>query len=38
MVFPSQGLLDGKLGSDESLQIVRNYIDKGFKGVIYFTL
>jgi len=38
MLFPWQGLLDGKLGSDESLQIVRNYTDKGFKGVICCTL
>ncbi|OEL37884.1 Glutathione S-transferase [Dichanthelium oligosanthes] len=28
-----QGLLEGKLGSDESLQIVRHYIDKGFRAI-----
>ncbi|KAJ1265221.1 hypothetical protein BS78_08G062700 [Paspalum vaginatum] len=27
------GLLDGKLSSDESLQIVRRYIDKGFRAI-----
>lgn len=27
------GLLDGTLGSNQSLQIVRNYIDKGFKAI-----
>ncbi|GJN13543.1 hypothetical protein PR202_gb00257 [Eleusine coracana subsp. coracana] len=28
-----QGRVDGKLGSDESLQIVRHYIDKGFRAI-----
>ncbi|AQK40472.1 Glutathione S-transferase [Zea mays] len=28
-----QGLLDGTLGSNQSLQIVRNYTDKGFKAI-----
>jgi len=27
------GLLDGTLGSNQSLQIVRNYTDKGFKAI-----
>jgi len=27
------GLVDGKLGSNESLQIVRHYIDKGFRAI-----
>jgi hypothetical protein len=33
-----QGLINGKLGSDESLQIVHHYIDKGFRGIITSTL
>ncbi|XP_062202480.1 glutathione S-transferase-like isoform X2 [Phragmites australis] len=28
-----QGLADGKLGSNESLQIVQHYIDKGFRAI-----
>nr|CAB3463343.1 unnamed protein product [Digitaria exilis] len=28
-----QGLLDGRLGSDDSFQIVHTYIDKGFRAI-----
>lgn len=30
-----QGLYDGRLSPDESLQVVQHYINKGFRGMIF---